>query len=181
MVVDGRENDIRRAPDVRRWVALRAYGTMRFLNFVQAGFEDIEGAIGAGQYGVAALQARHVALVCLSIRSLALVGEITFNNSISFDFFAGLDPDEVAAALSLANEALDINESTATRWLERFQAYVAETERLLGYDRTLPVLRSPEGAFGLVSLARRWIPILDELGLPTLLPSHWGPSDATER
>ncbi|MGA7732801.1 MAG: hypothetical protein WCD37_16210 [Chloroflexia bacterium] len=169
--------------DVRRRVALRAYGTIRYLNSVQAGLEDVEGALGAGQYMVAAYQARYVVLGCLSIRSLAREGEIDFDedSSVSFDYLAGLAPTEIAQALSLANEALEVNEHTAAEWLGRFRGYVGETEGILGYDHVLPVLRSPEGAFGMLSLTRRWLPLLAELGLPALLPSNWGPLDGAER
>jgi hypothetical protein len=169
-------------PDVRRRVALRAYSIYRFLEGVQGGLEDIEGAIGEGQYGVVATQARHVVLTCLSIRSLASGGEIELGvGSVSFDYFAGLTADEVAAALALVNEALDIEERTASEWLDCLRAYAAATERLLDYDRPLPLLRSPAGAFGLIRLVRPWLPLLDELGLPPLLPSVWEPPAPAER
>jgi hypothetical protein len=169
-------------PDVRRRVALRAYGPLRFLDSVQGELEDVEGAIGAHQYGVAASQARLTVLACLSIQSLAREGEIEFDegSSVSLDFFAGLSPDEVAAALSLANEALDVDERTSADWLERFRAYVAETEGILGYDNALPTFRSPEGAFGMISLTRRWVSILEDLGLPALLPSDWASDDTAQ-
>ncbi|HYP41926.1 MAG TPA: hypothetical protein VEX13_16330 [Chloroflexia bacterium] len=184
MVIHSGESNVTQIKDVRRQVALRAYGTVRFLNSVQGGLEDVEGALGAGQYKVAAFQARYVMLACLSIRSLGREGEIDFDEdySVSFDYFAGLSEDEVAAALSLANEAVELDEATAAGWLERLRAYVAETEGLLGYDAPLAALRSPEGVFALVSLTRRWGPVLDELGLPALLlPSNWVPLDAATR
>jgi len=169
-------------PDIRRRIALRAYGPLRFLDSVQGELEDVEGAIGAHQYGVAASQARLTVLACLSIRSLAREGEIEFDegSSISFDFFAGLPPDEVATALSLANEALDLDERTSADWLDRFRAYVAETERLLGYDSVLPTFRSPEGAFSMISLTRRWVSTLKDLGLPALLPADWTADDPAQ-
>jgi hypothetical protein len=167
---------------VHRRVAFRAYGAMRFLDRVQGGFEDIEGAIGAGQYEVAAYQAKVVALACLSIRSLAQDGDVYLDtDSPSFDFFTGVGEDAINAGLTLANEALGLHEGTAADWFQRFRAYVAETERLLDYDRPLPVLRSPEGAFGLVGLTRRWTPQLDQLGLPPLLPDVWMDKDAAPR
>ena len=161
--------------DMRRRVALRAYGAVRFMKDIQGGVEDIEGAVQTGQFGMAAFQARCVALLCLSIQSLARQGEIDFEEQrVSFDFFDGLNVDEIAPALALANDALDIDdECTAGEWLERFRAYVTDTEHLLGYDDALPVLRSPEGAFGLLGLSRRWIPLLDELGLPAPLSAGW--------
>jgi hypothetical protein len=166
-------------PSVQRRVAFRAYGAMRFLDRVQGGFEDVEGAIGAGQYAVAAYQAKVVMLACLSIRSLAQDGDVYLDtDSPSFDFFTGVAEDVVSEALTLANEALGLNEQTAADWFQRFRAYVDGTERLLDYERALPVLRSPEGAFGLVGLTRRWTPVLDQLGLPPLLPDAWMDKDA---
>lgn len=182
MAVDRDRSGVTRVPSVHRRVAFRAYGALRFLDRVQGGFEDIEGAIGAGQYGVAAYQARFVALACLSIRSLACRGDIYFDSdSPSFDFFDGVGSGDVAEAFALADAALDLDERTATGWLDRCRAYVAETERLLEYDRPLPVLRSPDGAFGLVGLTRRWTPVLEQLGLPPLLPDVWITPDAAAR
>lgn len=165
--------------DVRRHLALRAYGAVRMLEWVQAAVEDVEGAVADRQFGVAAFQARWAVLQCLSVRSLACGGEIESDaSSTSFDFFSGLSPDEVAEGLSLATEAVDIDEGNAGAWLERLEAYSTETERLLGYDAPLPVLRSKEGPFGLVALARAWMPVLDELGLRSLLlPPEWVSSD----
>ena len=163
-----------RVPDVHRRVAFRAYGAMRFLDRIQGGLDDIEGAIGAGQYGVAAYQARFVALACLSIRSLACEGDVHLDtDSPSFDFFAGVPEEAIVEAFALADAALELDDGNAAGWLDRFRTYVSGTERLLGYDRPLPVLRSPEGGFGLVGLARRWTPLLDQLGLPPLLPDVW--------
>lgn len=174
MVVDRRAGGLTHHSSVQRRVAFRAYGAMRFLDRVQGGFEDIEGAIGAGQYEVAAYQAKVVALACLSIRSLAQDGDAYLDtDSTSFDFFSGVSDEAIDEALTLANEAFGLAEATAADWFQRFRAYVDRTERLLDYDRPLPVLRSPEGAFGLVGLTRRWTPLLDQLGLPPLLPDVW--------
>jgi hypothetical protein len=174
LAFDRHENAVTTLADVRRRVAYRAHGALRFLNGAQGGMADIEGAIAEGQYGVAAFQAHYVALVCLSIRSLERVGEIDDDEgSISFDVFAGLAAEEIAVGLTLANEASDLDEHSATEWLDRFRAYVAETERLLSYVEPLPLLRSTEGAFGLIGLIRRWSGLLEELELPGLVPSNW--------
>jgi len=161
-------------PDVRRLIAFRAYGAVRLVNEVQGALEDVEGAVAAGQFGVAAFQARLVVLECLSIRGLATEGEIDFApGSASFDFFAGVPPGEIESRLSLAHEALDLDRERAGDWLARLKAYVAETEELFGNETALPVLRSPEGAFSLVALTRRWAALLDELGLPPPVPLEW--------
>lgn len=164
---------VTRVANLPRRVALSAYGVVRFLDSVQGAFEDIEGALAARQYGVAAFQARYVVLVCLSVRSLAREGELDLvDESVSFDFFAGLDDAEVSSALALAAEGSDLS-GDATAWLERMRAFVQDTERLLEYDSPLPVLRSPEGSFGLVSVMRRWTAILEGYGWPSLLGAEY--------
>jgi hypothetical protein len=182
MALDRDARRVTRVPSLHRRVAFRAYGAIRFLDRVQGGFEDVEGAIGAGQYTVAAFQSRFVVLACLSIRSLAREGDVYFDaDSPSFDFFAGVPHEEVAEGFALADAALEIDDRTAGDWLHRFRAYVDNTERLLAYERPLPILRSPEGAFGLVGLTRRWTPFLEPLGLPPLLPDVWIARDAAVR
>jgi hypothetical protein len=182
MVVDRRPGGMTRHPSVQRRVAFRASGAMRFLDRVQGGFEDIEGAVGAGQYDVAAYQAKIVVLACLSIRSLAQDGDVYLDtDSPSFDFFSGVSEEAVAEALTLADDAVGLHGDAAAEWLQRLRAYVDRTERLLDYDRALPVLRSPQGAFGLVGLTRRWTPLLDHFGLPPLLPDVWIDKNAMAR
>jgi putrescine aminotransferase len=160
-----------------RHVALRAYGALRFMTTVQGGMEDIEGALAEEQYGVVSLQTRQVVLCCLWIRSLALNGEIEFDpDSVSFDFFAGLPPTEIALGLGIVNDSVQLDVDDPAAWFGRLRDYVNQTERLLGYEPSLPILRSPEGAMGLVRISRQWNPLLDELGLPALFPPEWLPS-----
>ncbi|HEV7673712.1 MAG TPA: hypothetical protein VGQ12_04195 [Candidatus Angelobacter sp.] len=160
--------------DVRRRVAYRAHGALRFLDDVQGGIADIEGAIAERQYDVAAFAAHYLAVACLSIRSLERAGEIApCAGSVSFDVFEGLASEEITAGLALANEACSLDEQTAATWLNSFRLYVAETERLLGYDAPLLVLRSLNGPFVVIGMIRRWSALLDELNLPGLLPSSW--------
>jgi hypothetical protein len=158
--------------DLRRHVSFRAHGAVRMVNWVQAGLGDIEGAVAARQLGVVAAQARTVVLQCLSVRSLARSGEVEWDGA-AFDFFAGLTAEEIESGLSLAVEAVDLEGDRADDWLERVRRYAAETERLLGYDEPLAILRSRRGPFGIVKLAREWSSILAELDLPPHLPPKW--------
>jgi hypothetical protein len=181
MAVDRREAGVTLVPDVRRRIVFLTHGAIRFLDRVHDGLQDIAGAIDRQQYLVAAAQARYVALLCLSIRGLASEGEVDMDGwSASFDFFAGVPQDEVAAALTLANDALHLDERTAPEWLERLQRYAAETEGLLGFDAPLPGLRSPAGVLAFIGIVRRWTPLLDELGLPAVLPPQWSMRPAAE-
>jgi hypothetical protein len=158
--------------DLRRHVAFRAYGAIRVLNWVQAALGDIEGAVAAGQYGVVAHQARALVLQCLAVSSLAHGGELDWDGA-AFDYFTGLPEERVAAALSLAVEAVDLDDRRVPDWLERVRAFAAATEAELGYDAPLPILRSRYGPFGIVGVARRWSAVLEELDLPQLLPPKW--------
>lgn len=183
MAVDGRETGVRFVPDARRRVVVLTHGALRFLDCVHDGLQDIAGALDGQQYLVAAAQGRYVVLTCLSIRGLAREGEVDMDGwSASFDFFSGVTPEEVASALALANDALDLDEATAPGWLDRVRRYAAETERVLGLEAPLPALRSPAGALTFIGMVRRWTPLLEELGLPALLPRQWahpsqGPTD----
>jgi hypothetical protein len=166
-------------PSMVRHVALRSYGALRFINAIQGSMEDIEGAIGQEQFGVVVFHARSVVLSCLWVRSLTLEGEIEFDaDSVSFDFFAGLSPDVIARGLSIVNDSIQIETGTAAAWFDDLREYVKETEELLGYKAPLPLLRSPAGPLAFVGVARQWSPVLDELGLPTLLPPEWLPSNS---
>jgi hypothetical protein len=166
-------------PSMVRHVALRSYGALRFINAIQGSMEDIEGAISQGQFGSVVLQARSVVLSCLWVRSLILKGEIEFDaDSVSFDFFAGLSPDTIAQGLSIVNDSIQIETGTAASWFDDLREYVNETEGMLGYKAPLPLLRSPDGPMGFLGIARQWSRVLDELGLPPLLPPEWLPSNS---
>jgi len=161
-------------PKTLRSAMLCAYGVMRFMRRVQAGVEDVEGALEQGQYGAAALMARTVSLLCLSLRSLAHGAPLDLDEeSVAFDVFAAVPPDEIAAALELASDALDVDGTNAGAWLTRLHAFVADTERVLGHDGPIPLLRSPEGGLAMIRIARRWLPTLLQFGLPSPLPERW--------
>ena len=162
------QHEVSPAGDIRRWVAFRAYGAKRLLLVAQSALDDVEGAVLAGQHEVAMLRARVLVLECLSVRSLARTGDVDASSSVSFDPFAGLSEDEVAEGLAL----IELDDDP-TGWVQALADYLAETEDLLGYDPPLPVLRSPEGTFGALRLAREWSPVLRELNLPDLLPDVW--------
>jgi hypothetical protein len=161
--------------DARRWVAFHGKGAARLMLTIQAEIDDIEGAVSAGQYEVAAFQARAAVVGCLSVRSLAVAGEIDSPpDQLSFSPFAGLSEAEVGRGLSLAAAGLEIEDGLgANAWLTRLRTYAAATEALLGFDEPLPVLRSPEGLYPALRLARQWLGLVEELGLPPLLPAQW--------
>ena len=160
--------------DLRRHVAHVTIGGVGLMLVVQATLEDAEGAVAAGQWRLAAAAARETVLTCLYIQSLAVAGEPGgFEDMTTSDPFAGLPDEVVAAALALVREAPALRAETAGPWLERLRAVVAETERGLGLGAPVPRLRSPEGMFAALALARSWLPAVRELGLPAIFPEEW--------
>ena len=161
--------------DARRWVAFRSVGGARYLLQVQSALEDLDGAVAAEQHEVAVLAARSAILDCLSIRSLACGGELQQSDgAVSFDWLQDIPADEVTKGLGLIQEGLAAtNRRAALRWATRVQAFATETERLMGYDEPLPVLRSPEGMYPAIRLARLWGGLAEEMRLPPLVPASW--------
>ena len=106
---------------------------------VQGGMEDLGRRRGRAAVRRGRDMARNVALLCLSIRSLAHAAPLDLDReSVCFDVFDRVPADETAQARA-AREALDIDDDGAAAWLERFAAFVAETEHLLGYGGPLPL------------------------------------------
>jgi hypothetical protein len=174
VAIDQPNTQVISSRDARRWVAFRAFGAKRLLLVAQSAMEDIEGAAEAGQVETAVLRARALVLECLSVRSLARAGDLETSSSVTFDPFAGLTEDEIAEGLALVDVDLQSPaEERIAAWVAGLAAYLADTEALLGYDVPLPTLRSPEGTYGALRLARQWSATLNELGLPDLIPDVW--------
>jgi hypothetical protein len=151
--------------DLRRWVAFRSQGAVRLFLGVNDQLEDVRGALTASQWEVAALAARQVLLVCLSVRGLETSGEpFACADDLAFDPFAGTDLREVEEAMSLADEILDIGAGDWPDWYNRLCGFVAQTGHRLGYDnpmRSLADVRRPH-----LDLARQWLAPTEELRLP---------------
>lgn len=160
--------------DTRRRVAAVTQGLTRMLIFVQAAYQDVRGALHAGQRETFQLQVRSVIIDCLSSRNAARSGEVSWtNDSVTSDPFAG-DPEELGEALSLLRDAaLVTTEAEGLVVVERLGRFVADTEAQLGFSEPLPELRSPNGMFGAIKLARGAFEAVDVLGLPSLLPAEW--------
>ncbi|MFC7308253.1 hypothetical protein ACFQVC_29035 [Streptomyces monticola] len=161
-------------PDFRRLLAFRAHGAARLLLKCRARLEDIEGAVAAGQSEMAVLMAYELVEASLSVRGLRTDGEVSFvGDQVSFDPFAGVPAEDVAAGLLLAAEGRDAQGTRAEEWMERLRGHMRDTEAQLGYAEPLPDVRSASGLMKGFKLARSWQSPLKDAGLPGLLPESW--------
>lgn len=170
---------VARFGDLRRHVAVRAFGGYRVLYALQALVEDVVGAVEAGQLDTAAYVGRGVVLEGLSIRSLAAGGGLASRFfDVTFDPFSGVDEDTVADAMALASDGFELAAAggpaeEAGAWAARIVEFARGCESVIGYREPLPVLRSPGGLFPALRLARDWPDVLDDLRLPPVLPREW--------
>lgn len=154
--------------DVRRHVGELTNGGVRLMIAAEGAYDDVVGAVASGQPEAARYAARTVAVTCLSVRSLlGGTGELLIVEHMSFDPFAGLDAAEIDAGLAL------VRDGWGQEWLDRLRAYIDETEAMIGLDAPLPKLRAADGFFGGLRLARQWLPLTEELGLPSVIPHGW--------
>lgn len=164
----------RTVPNLPQHVAHVSHGAAIMALVVQAAIEDVEGATKAGQWAMAIVQTRHAVLACLHIRGLANgAGPNAFDETVTLDPFVAVPEEEIVAGLDLVHEVRGIRDGDLDGWLARLRRFGAETERQLGLAAPLPQLRSPEGLFGTMRLVRPWAPVLDQLGLPSIVPPDW--------
>ncbi|MCU1496886.1 MAG: hypothetical protein JWM47_839 [Acidimicrobiales bacterium] len=161
--------------DVRRRVAALTQGLTRMLIFVQSAAQDVGGALHAGQLETFRVQVRSVVIDCLAIRSALRSGEVLWtNDGVTGNPFAGCSSEEVESGLRLLRAAAEVEgPEEATAFLAAFDAFIAATELALGFDGPLPALRSPDGMFGAIRLARGAFEAVEHLHLPPLLPPEW--------
>lgn len=163
--------------DVRRWIGVKTHGSSRFLKGVQACVEDVYGALECKQYTTAFFQARSAILRCMSIRSLCKSGELQEPNEfdqISFDHFSGLSNEEIDTGMVLiADLRVFDDEKSLHKWLANFERYVSETELFLGFNERLPILRSKDGFYTLLRIAKDWDQVGIALNIPSALPPEW--------
>lgn len=158
-------------PDFRRAAAHIAQGMGRLMIFVQACLEDVQGGMGAGQAELTVHQARTILLECLAIRGLARGGETTWAaDELGFDHFSCVPTDVLAEARAIAKDGLISRDAT---WFARLGAFIGATEAELSLVEPLPVLRSPEGMYAALRMARPIFELVDELELPPILPAGW--------
>jgi hypothetical protein len=156
-----------RTEDVRRWVSERAAGIMRLVIAGESLREDTEGAVADGDFDYAAYVARELVLRALSVASLRGGGELDFDVSqAAFDWFEGVPNELVDRGRALALEVVDGPPDDPARWLAGLTGFVAGIEAMLGLDRPIPHLRTPDGMYASLALTRDWIDLCAELGGP---------------
>lgn len=161
-------------PDLRRLMVFRAHGAVRLLVRCRNAFEDVVGAVSAGQPEIAVLMAYDLVQLSLSVRGLRTHGELSFAEQATFDPFAGVSAEDVENGLRLAAAGLEaVGTDRGAEWLELLRGHLDVTERQLGYAGPLPDVRSGSGLMKGFKLARTWSPHLERLGLPDVMPSNW--------
>jgi hypothetical protein len=165
---------VRPVGDLRRHVAHVSNAAAALLIAAQEAYEDIEGGILSEQWELVAAQTRHLVLVCLHARGLAKDGEPHFwDETGSGDLFIGVPDADVEAALQLITDVRALPGTDPEPFLARVRAVHAAAEASFQLVEPLPELRSPTGLYSAVRLVRGWTPLVEELGLPSILPSDW--------
>jgi hypothetical protein len=165
---------VRPIGDLRRHVAHVSNAAAALLIVAQEAYEDIEGGIRSGQWELVAAQTRHFVLVCLHARGLAVDGEPHFwDDTTAGDLFVGVPDADVEAALQLITDVRGLPGTDPEPFLARVRAVQAAAEDSVQLAERLPELRSPTGMYSAVRLVRGWTPLVDELGLPSILPGEW--------
>jgi hypothetical protein len=154
--------------DVRRWAAVRAAGIARLLLHVEGHLVDTEGAVEADDADQAAFFARFWALEALSVVSLCAGGALDRRHADgNFDWFEGVEPELVDRALALAARPVTEGQDWDGRaWLDEIRALMHEVEERLELPEPLPRLRTGEGMFPGLAVARDWMELCAELGVP---------------
>jgi hypothetical protein len=157
-----------RFDDVRRWAAVRTGGIVRLLLDAEGHLVDVEGAVDACHADLAATFAHSLVRQLVSIVSLLEGGPIENRyTDPNFDWLQDVDPALVDRALGLAVQPLaDGADWRPDAWLEALRGLVAEVEARLSLDAPMPRLRSSDGMFDGLALARDWVELCGELGVP---------------
>jgi hypothetical protein len=161
---------------LRNRVVASAHGAVILLLGGQEAMDDIEGGVRSEQWRMVAAQTRYLILLCCHVRGLAFGAEpYLYEDGAALDPCTYLPESEVTTAIALIHEVPDSSTSpeAVADWLDRVRAWMADTEKSLRLPEPLPELRSPEGMFGALRLVRGWSDLVDELGLPALMPIEW--------
>lgn len=161
---------------LREHVTQVSHGAVIMMIGVQEALDDLVGGVQAQQWGMVLAQTRYTVMACLHVRGLAHGAEpYVYEDGGAFDPCSHVPAAELETGWRLIHEArtLASDPSGAPAWLDRVRGWVEVSEATLGLGERLPELRSPEGMFGALRLARGWHDLVAELGLPPLLPSEW--------
>lgn len=171
--------------DVRRHAAFLSQGAGRFLVIIQMAMGSLDGALTDRQWGVAAIQARLVVWECMAIRSIPRGGEITWaRDSASFDPFRHAPPEELEVVDRLLRSTAQVLAGAAPEVVAAWRAdlgdFVQATEDLLEVEGGLPILRSADGMYRALGMARGVFETIESLSLPSPLPAQWAEPGADD-
>lgn len=162
--------------DPRRWAAFHCFGVYGLLMDIHAFYEDLHGALQAGQLSVARYAARAVVVQTLAVRSLLSGGFPPDEDDPLADLFAGITEEDLTAALEVARAVVRAPDvATARVGAARLEEFLRRFERDLGYSDKAPSVRHPDGLFPALRLAREILTVNRAAGLPLALPAAWLP------
>jgi hypothetical protein len=155
-------------------MAFHSVGVYELLLHIHGCLEDYLGAVGVGEYRVAAFSVRTLVLQSLCVRALTAQGVPPSGDDPLADLFAGLPEVTVSAGLALIRAVVS---DEGSGQVDRVVGYVRALERDLGFAEPPASVRRPEGLFPGLRLARQLIPMNLTSGYPLALPSSWLPPD----
>jgi hypothetical protein len=157
---------------------MHCMGAYEMLMDIHAALEDVEGSLRSGQLQVTLYSARETLLRTTAIRALGRDGELGGGDDDHlYDPFAGLSEDQVTQSLLILrafHRAGTVEEMQEA--YERLRAYVRETEVLLGFTAPLASIRTPQGLFPALRVAREVVRLADQADLPSVFPANWTPA-----
>jgi hypothetical protein len=163
----------------RRWAAFHCFGVMELLLDVHASYEDVVGAVGAGQLAVARYATRDLVLRSLAVRAVLNEGLPPDVTDALADPFTGQTPEEIAVSTGLIRAmARAADTAAAEAQLPALQEYVRRLEIDLGYAAKAPSVRRPEGLFPALRVARQILPVNRAAQLPIAMPADWLPDES---
>lgn len=162
--------------DFRRHEGFLSQGLARMVLTCQSAFEDVEGALAAGWMEAAAFQARTLILNCLAVLGMREgAGLNQWIDDVGYDRVGFAPPDMRDRARDLLEEGwtLAANPERASAWLADLRSFFEDTESAFDLGERLPVLRSPEGMFAAIRVLQAEQPVIEQLGLPQVIPRDW--------
>lgn len=164
----------RNIDDYRRWMAFHSVGAYELLLDIHGSIEDMRGAIEQNRREVAVLAVRDVVLRGLGVLAIRTGGGCPTVSDPFSDPFAGLPAARTSPALALIGRCADPEVGSA-ELLADTERFVRGLEQELGFAEPPPSVRTADGLFPAIRIARDLLPLNQRSGYRLALPSEWMP------